>query len=169
MRRTRSLAEARRDNASAQVQRARDQQDIPRRENFAAMRALHEKTVSTQELEAVHVARVRRPLVNWRRPKRACARLSAELLEFTSGSTSNRPPVVLRAPVPWTRSQGVVREHTATVLSGTPLLEVGDTTDLEVIVEVLSRDERMPFNRARRWNWNSGGGSEPLQAKVRFV
>jgi HlyD family secretion protein len=164
--RTRSLAEARRDNASAQVQRARDQQDFAARELRRNEELYKEKTVSTQELEAVQwrETAAARELAAAEASLRAA---EAELLEFTSGSTSNRPPVVLRAPVPG-RVLKVFEESTRTVLSGTPLLEVGDPTDLEVIVEVLSRDGAaiQPGTPMELEQW---GGSEPLQAKVRFV
>ena len=52
---------------------------------------------------------------------------------------SANPPVEVRAPI----SGQVLRvpEESARVVSpGTPLLELGDPADLEVVIEVLSRD-----------------------------
>jgi HlyD family secretion protein len=49
-----------------------------------------------------------------------------------------------------------------------PLLEVGDPTDLEVVVEVLSRDGAViePGAKVELEQW---GGSKPLEARVRLV
>jgi HlyD family secretion protein len=49
-----------------------------------------------------------------------------------------------------------------------PLVEIGDPTDLEVIIEVLSRDGAAikPGTPVELEQW---GGAEPLKAAVRFV
>jgi HlyD family secretion protein len=49
-----------------------------------------------------------------------------------------------------------------------PLLEIGDPADLEVVIEVLSRDGAalQPGTRVELEQW---GGSEPLEARVRLV
>jgi HlyD family secretion protein len=55
-----------------------------------------------------------------------------------------------------------------TVAAGTPLLQIGDPTDLDVIIEVLSRDGAIiqPGTPVELDQW---GGPEPLQARVRYV
>ncbi len=62
----------------------------------------------------------------------------------------------------------VYEESSRPVLAGTPLLEIGDPTDLEVVVEVLSRDAVAIRPGApvvlERW-----GGPAPLTARVRLV
>jgi HlyD family secretion protein len=62
----------------------------------------------------------------------------------------------------------VLQESSRVVPGGFPLLEVGDPLDLEVRIEVLSRDGVAIHPGARvmleRW-----GGAEPLAAKVRWV
>jgi len=62
----------------------------------------------------------------------------------------------------------VFEESTRPVTSGTPLLEVGDPADLEVVIEVLSRDGAViePGAKVELEQW---GGSKPLEAKVRLV
>lgn len=54
------------------------------------------------------------------------------------------------------------------VQAGTPLLDLGDPTDLEVVVELLTEDAAQvrPGTPATLANW---GGSQPLQARVRLV
>jgi HlyD family secretion protein len=62
----------------------------------------------------------------------------------------------------------VMQESARLVPAGYPLLEVGDHTDLEVRIEVLSRDgvAIRPGARVLLEQW---GGSEPLAARVRLV
>lgn len=62
----------------------------------------------------------------------------------------------------------VLQESATIVNPGTPLIEVGDLTDLEVVVDVLSTDAvKISSGSAvllERW-----GGEQPLQGKVRLV
>lgn len=62
----------------------------------------------------------------------------------------------------------VLQESARMVPSGFPLLEVGDPTDLEVRIEVLSRDgvRVAPGARVLLEQW---GGERPLEARVRWV
>lgn len=62
----------------------------------------------------------------------------------------------------------VLQESARTVPAGLPLLEVGDPTDLEVRIEVLSRDGVgiAPGARVFLDQW---GGEKPLEARVRLV
>lgn len=63
----------------------------------------------------------------------------------------------------------VLQESSTVVTAGARLLEVGDPTDLEVEIDVLSRDAvRMkPGDRVLLEDW--GGGGAPLTARVRLV
>jgi HlyD family secretion protein len=164
--RTRSLAEARRDTAAAQLERARAQHKFARSE-FKRMEPLaKDGTVSPQEFEQVE----------WRETsasrelaaaEAALREAEAELAEFNQPASTNRPPVELRAPV-CGRVLKVFEESSRAVAAGTPLLEIGDPTDLEVVIEVLSRDGAMikPGTPVELEQW---GGPEPLQAVIRFV
>jgi HlyD family secretion protein len=73
----------------------------------------------------------------------------------------------IRAPV-----SGVVlrvfQESAAVVSPGTNILELGDPTDLEIVIEVLSTDavRIVPGARVEIVRW---GGDYPLQARVRLV
>lgn len=62
----------------------------------------------------------------------------------------------------------VMQESARMVPSGLPLLEVGDPTDLEVRIEVLSREgvRIAPGARVLLEQW---GGERPLEARVRLV
>jgi HlyD family secretion protein len=76
-------------------------------------------------------------------------------------------PLVITSPVSG-RILRVMQESARLVPAGYPLLEVGDHTDLEVRIEVLSRDgvAIRPGARVLLEQW---GGSEPLAARVRLV
>jgi len=164
--RTRTLAEARRDTATAQLARAGDQHKFAVNELRRNEKLHQEKTVSTQELE----------LVQWREAsaarelnaaEAALRQAEAELLEFTTPADGSRPPVELQAPG-CGRVLKVFEESSRAVIVGTPLLEIGDPNDLEVIIEALSRDGATikPGTPVELEQW---GGAEPLQATVRFV
>ena len=62
----------------------------------------------------------------------------------------------------------IYQESTAVVEVGSPLMEVGDPTDLEVVADVLSRDavQISPGDPVRLKRW---GGDAPLAGRVRLV
>ena len=164
--RTRTLAEAKRDSAAAQLERAKAQQKYAASELRRNEKLYQEKTVSTQEMEQIQ----------WRETsaareltaaEAALRQAEAELLEFSNSSAATRPPIELRSPVTG-RVLKVFEESSRAVVVGTPLLEIGDPNDLEVIIEVLSRDGATikPGTPVELEQW---GGPEPLQATVRFV
>ena len=72
----------------------------------------------------------------------------------------------IKAPVTG-RILRVLTESEQAVQAGTPLMEVGDPADIEVVVDVLSRDavEIRPGAQAVIDNW----GGPPLSARVRRV
>lgn len=74
---------------------------------------------------------------------------------------------VIRAPISG-RVLRVFEESATVVAAGARLVEVGDPTDLEVVVEALSTDAvRIPAGaRVRIEQW---GGAAPLSARVRVV
>lgn len=73
----------------------------------------------------------------------------------------------IRAPVDG-RVLRVVQESAAVVSAGAPLIEIGDPTDLELVVDVLSRDAVgvRPGAAASLEQW---GGESPLRGRVRLV
>lgn len=84
-----------------------------------------------------------------------------------SGSNNVLPPLVVTSPVDG-KILRVFQESARVVTAGFPLMEVGDPTDLEVRIEVLSRDgvAIKPGARVILERW---GGDEPLNARVRLV
>ncbi len=166
--RTRALFEARRQAAIAELDKARATRAYAATELLRITRLHSEGTVSTQDLETAQW----RDLSTAREldaSESALREIEAELARFdqvlspepVTESTQVHSPVngrVLR----------VFEESSRVVASGTPLLEVGDPTDLEVVIEVLSRDGAMitPGARVLLEQW---GGEQPLEAVVRLV
>ena len=165
--RTRALAEARRDTAAANLERARATQKLAASELKRFETLFAEKTVSIQELEQGQ----------WRETTAAkeltaaqatLRQVEAELAEFGAPSTSTaRPPTEVKAPTGG-RVLRVLEESSRVVTAGLPLVEIGNPADLEVVIEVLSRDGAAirPGTRVELEQW---GGVEPLQARVRMV
>ncbi len=62
----------------------------------------------------------------------------------------------------------VLQESEAVVAAGTPLIELGDLSDLEIEIDVLSSDavKIQPGARVLLEQW---GGDQPLEARVRVV
>jgi HlyD family secretion protein len=77
------------------------------------------------------------------------------------------PAVLLRAPVSG-RILRVMQESEAVVAAGSPVMEIGDPADLEVVAEYLSSDavRIAPGAETRIEAW---GGGEPLRGRVRLV
>ena len=165
--RSRALAEARRDTAVANVERARAAHKFAASELKRFETLFTEKTVALQEFEQVQ----------WRETsaakdlvaaESALRQVEAELAEFNSPvSGPRRDPTEVKAPAGG-RILRVIEESSRTVTAGTPLMEIGDPADLEVVIEVLSRDGAaiQPGTKVELEQW---GGSEPLQARVRLV
>jgi HlyD family secretion protein len=168
--RARALAEARREVASAQLEKARVSHDFAASELRRFDKLSSEKSISLQELETAQ----------WREAaaardkaaaQSALRQAEAELAEFVPaapGTTNSlRAPIEVTAPVSG-RVLRVLEESARVVSAGTHLVEIGDPADLEVVVEVLSRDGAgiLPGAKVELEQW---GGGEPLLGQVRFV
>ena len=113
----------------------------------------HNKEIANFELDQARAALIRsRPQSEGEQPR--------------SGS-GNGWNFTIRAPIDG-RVLRVFQESTAVVMSGTSLLELGDPTDLEVEIDVLSRDavKIKPGALVLLEHW---GGEKTLQGRVRLV
>lgn len=133
--------------------------------------------ISTQEFDAAQMR-----AVSARQEERAAAfalrvaefeleQARAVLLRGTNSeeedAAPSTEPLVIKSPVNG-RILKVLQESARVVPAGFALMEVGDPTDLEARIEVLSRDGVAIRPGARVWieQW---GGPEPLEARVRWV
>lgn len=87
---------------------------------------------------------------------------------LTRGTRGGKPEqLVVTSPVSG-RILRVIQESARVVPAGFPLVEVGDPTDLEVRVEVLSRDA-VAITSGARVMFEQWGGPAPLRGRVRLV
>jgi len=170
--RARLAAEARRDAAAANLDKAREAHIFAARELKRSERLFAQKTISIEELETVQ----------WRETsaakeetaaQSALRQAEAELAEFNvpadAGSGPLRPPHEVKAPISG-RVLRVFEENSRVVTAGTPLLELGDPTNLEVVIDVLSRDgAAIPPNAKVEFDQWSGLETPPLLGRVRLV
>ena len=168
--RTRTTTEAKRDTALANLEKARAGQHFAASE-LRRLEKLHaEKMVSVQELESGQL-REASVAKEQAAAESALRQAEAELAEFAgnalAGTNNLCGPVQVKAPANG-RVLRVFEENARTVTAGTPVMEIGDPADLEVVVEVLSRDGAAipPGTPVELEQW---GGGEPLRAKVRLV
>ena len=91
----------------------------------------------------------------------------ALLLRGQATGDERPKPYVITSPVSG-RILRVYQESERVVMAGTPLVEVGDPTDIEARIEVLSRDAVaiQPGARVELQKW---GGALPLAGRVRVV
>ena len=168
--RTRTAAEAKRDTAAANVEKARAGQQFAASE-LRRFEKLHaEKMISVQDLESTQL-REASAAKEQTAAESALRQTEAELAEFATsspaGTNTLHEPIQVKAPING-RVLRVLEENARVVAAGTPVVEVGDPADLEVVVEVLSRDGAAipPGTPMELEQW---GGGEPLRAKVRLV
>ncbi|MDP3702278.1 MAG: HlyD family efflux transporter periplasmic adaptor subunit [Hylemonella sp.] len=86
---------------------------------------------------------------------------------FSQGTTTAQRSWAIKAPVTG-KVLKVSQQSEGLVQAGTPLLELGDPGDLEVVVDLLTEDAAQvkPGTPATLANW---GGPQLLQARVRLV
>ena len=168
--RTRTAAEAKRDTALANLEKARAGQRFAASE-LRRLETLHaEKMVSAQELENGQL-REASAAKEQAAAESALRQAEAEMAEFAGnalvGTNFVLDPVQVKAPASGSVLH-VYEENARVVTAGTKLMEIGDPLDIEVVVEVLSRDGAAipPGTPAELDQW---GGAEPLKAKVRLV
>ena len=172
--RSRALAEARRTAATAALEKSRAAYALAGSELRRMERMFADKTVSPQDLESVQMRETAaaRDVVA---AEGALHSAEAELAEAApaggppngSGAASPVALIEVRSPVAG-RVLHVFQESERPVTAGTPLLDVGDPADLEIVIELLSRDGAAltPGTPAMLEQW---GGPKPLEARVRLV
>ena len=173
-------AEAARDAATARSARATATARMSTAEFDRTKRLREQKVLSAQEYEAAEM-RAETASQDVRAAEFALKVAEFELQQaqallirgqpVSPGSdqprNSGAEPLVLTSPVSG-HILRVLQESARVVPAGFPLLEVGDATDLELRIEVLSRDgvAIRPGARVMLEQW---GGPEPLAARVRLV
>ena len=165
-------AEAMLQQAGIMVERAAAQQ-VQTEADAARIRALHARGAAPlQQLERAELAEriaARDMLAAERRRHAAEHELDQARALLSANHTSENGSEwrAVHAPVSG-RVLRVLQESEAIVASGTPLLELGDPAEIEVVVDVLTSEAVRITPGARvvieRW-----GGPVPLQGRVRLV
>ncbi|MBI5382762.1 MAG: HlyD family efflux transporter periplasmic adaptor subunit [Opitutae bacterium] len=169
-------AEAAREMAAAQLERAKAAAELAKTD-FARQQALRQQqAISAQEFDAA-TWRARATAEELRAAEFARQVAEHELTQARALLARGLPdgaahmdraqPLEITSPVSG-RILRVFQESSRLVPGGFPLLEVGDPTDLEVRIEVLSRDgvAVRPGAKVFLEQW---GGAQPLEARVRWV
>lgn len=162
--RSRALAEARRDSAVATLEKTRAAHALAVSELKRVQRMFDAGTVSPQDIENAQL----RETTASREIVAAEGALRAAVAELAVVGPDTVPSLIeVRAPVAG-RVLHVFQESERPVTAGTPLLDAGDPADLEVVIELLSRDGAAlaPGARVELEQW---GGPKPLEARVRLV
>ena len=134
------LAEAEVRRVEAALGFSRD--DLKRAQSLARSNTISAKALEKAQLDvetnAAALASAKAQL-DVRRSEQAMA--AARLIDPASASTPTSPGccVQVRAPVTG-RVLKIIQDSEAPVLAGTPLIEIGDPLDLEVVAELLSTD-----------------------------
>jgi HlyD family secretion protein len=168
-----SAAEAALDRAEAELARVTAAMELAQNDLTRARDAVARQAASPQELdEAAAKELMQRQEVRSAGFARDIARFELEqaraaMLRSTSEEAAGAWRFEILAPVNG-RVLRVFKESADVVQPGTPLIEIGEPTDLEVVVDVLSSDgvKIRPGAAATIEHW---GGEQPLQARVRLV
>jgi HlyD family secretion protein len=91
----------------------------------------------------------------------------AQASSINQGQAGAAPSAVVRSPVSG-RVLRVLEESERVVAAGTPLLELSNTSSLEVVVDVLSQDA-VSVSAGAPVLIEGWGGDQPLQARVRLI
>jgi len=164
--RNRALALARRDAAFAMLEKSRTAQDLAKSELRRVEQLYAGKTLSPQDLEGAQMRETTaaRDVVASLGTLRQA---EAEIADATNSADAPAALVEVKANATGDVLH-VFQESQRVVAQGTPLLEIGDPADLEVAIEMLSRDGAAiaPGARVEFEQW---GGPTPIEGSVRLV
>jgi HlyD family secretion protein len=166
--RARSLAEAKRDTAAANLEKARVDHNFAVSELKRFETLYRDKTVSAQESDTKQW-REQSTARDLNAAESALRQAEAELAEFSTATDSRADvkPREIKATVNG-RVLRVFEENSRVVAAGAALLEIGDPADLEVVIEVLSRDGAI-IEPGAKVEFDQWGRGEPLLGRVRLV
>ncbi len=148
---------------AAQAARDRGRAEQLHRKGYSALQELERaRNAETAALKGAEAARFR---VEAARSEVAVAK--AALLAGEGEADDERRRVTLRAPVDG-RVLRVLEQSERVLAAGTPILEVGDASRLEVVIEVLSTDA-VRIRPGTAVNLAGWGGEGLMRASVRTV
>ena len=165
--RNRALAEARRASTVVLLEKSHTTQDLAKSELRRVEQMYAAKTLSPQDLESAQMKEnaAAREVAT---AEGALREVEAQLAEGSPATSATQSgPVEVKANATGSILH-VFQESSRAVTQGTTLLEIGDPSDLEVVVEMLSRDGAA-LTAGARVELEQWGGATPLEGKVRLV
>ncbi len=167
-------AEAQQREAAAMVERVRADCNQARRERERAERLVESGDISRQEFERIR--NIETTCAQELEAARFKARAAASEVEVaraallavgSQGRSDSVAAVMVRSPVEG-RVLRVIEKSERVVAAGTPLVELSNPNNLEIVVDVLSSDA-VKINPGAQVLIEDWGGAEPLEARVRVV
>ena len=166
-------AQAARDQARIALQRARDDAAFARNERerqrqVAAFGGITEERLAAVELEArAKDAQVSAATLALERGEHELEAARALLPHVTTLPAGAGSTMALRSPVDGIVLR-VLHESESPVAAGTPLIEIGNPDQLEIVADLLSTDavNVQPGFRVLVTGW---GGNTPLEGRVRLI
>lgn len=168
-------AEAHREQAAALIERARDAASIALNEVNRAEELFAKKTITAEAYDEVRlkyrlaahdqrVAEFNLTIADFEREQ-----AKAAFVRFADRPDNQKPLFrhEIRSPISG-RVFRIFEENAVPVTPGTRLIELGDPTDLEVEIDLLSTDAVRVKPGSKVW-LNHWGGDAPLEARVRTV
>lgn len=159
--------------ARAEVEQAQAELDFAHHELERARELMRQAMISERELdEAERAYRTRRAALNTELAAHEMRLFQLERARAELVSPADTRPeacacVSLRSPVTG-RILRVLQESEGVVAAGTPLVEIGDPRDLEIVVDLLSADA-VKVEAGQRVIIEGWGGHKPLAGCVRLV
>ncbi len=161
--------------AGANLDRVQETHRISKREYDRAVELLQKGALPQAEFdEAEHKERVAKAAVRSTEFAVAVAKFEVELAEAalarnepSEDAPSSQDTWTITSPVDG-KVLRVFEEHASVVAAGAPLIEIGDPTDLEMVIDVLSADA-VAIHPGARVVVEQWGGEQPLEGVVRVV
>jgi HlyD family secretion protein len=166
--RSAARSRARLDQAKAATARAKAELDLARRE-WERAQALPVGEVLSQRERDHRQAEFEAAEAAWRAARADQAAAQAELIVPTAQAGTAEEGCCLRLAAPVSGEVlRVMQESERVMTAGTPIMELGDPGNLEVVVDLLSQDavRVAPGQPVRIENW---GGGYALEGRVRYV
>ena len=168
-------AQSAKELAEAEVEQARAALEFAQREHSRAIRLISDGTISQRDLDAAE----RNKRMTTAALATAIAALDVRSYELERARAALVSPsqtaaggedcdcVAIRSPVNG-RVLRVLHQSEGVVAAGSPLMEIGNPRDLEIVVDLLSPDAVRvePGQRVIIERW---GGDEPLAGRIRLV
>lgn len=161
--------------AQAEVEQARAELEFAEREHSRATRLIKDGTISQRDLDTAE----RNKRMTTAALATAMAALGVRSYELeraraalvsptqTAGSSEECDCIAIRSPVHG-RVLRILQQSEGVVAAGSPLIEIGNPRNLEIVVDLLSPDavKVEPGQRVVIERW---GGDAPLAGRVRLV